>query len=174
MTKNKTTKSKRISKFFTKAKINKNLANFLLFKSDELEALAESLIGQIQFEKPFESLSTDEKSDILERVPFECSNDMTPEEMKALLYEIEALQEAYESLADALQAVTPNEPHPLASEAFSNQFKWHKSVGDDGTVYFLRHNELDSIETFIPEVCPYLPEQYFTKEALDFIKKSNH
>lgn len=162
------------SKFFTEAQINKNFANFLLFKSDELEALADSFIGQIQLEKPFEALTSDENSDILERVPFECSNDMTPEEMKALLYEIEALQEAYESLADALQAVTPNEPHPLASEAFSNQFKWHKSVGDDGTVYFLRHNELDSIETFIPEVCPYLPEQYFTKEALDFIKKSNH
>lgn len=86
----------------------------------------------------------------------------------------EALQEAYESLADALQAVTPNEPHPLASEAFSNQFKWHKSVGDEGTVFILRHNELDYVETFIPEVCPYLPEQYFTKEALDFIKKNNH
>lgn len=162
------------SKFFTEAQINMNLANFLLFKSNEMEALAESLIGQIQFEKPFEALTSDEKSDILERVPFECSNDMTPDEMKALLYELEALQETYESLADALQAVTPNEPHPLTSEVFSNQFKWHKSVGDEGTVYILRHNELDSIETFIPEVCPYLSEQYFTKEALYFIKKNNH
>lgn len=162
------------SKFFTEAQINQNLANFLLFMSNELEALAESLIGQIQFDKPFEALTSDEKSDILERVPFECSNDMTPDEMKAVLFEIVSVQEAYESLADALQAVTPNESHPLASETFSNQFKWHKSVGDEGTVYFLRHNELDSIETFIPEVCPYLPEQYFTKEALDFIKKSNH
>ena len=162
------------AKFFTQAKINQNLANFLLFKSDEMEALAESLIGQIQFEKPFEALSTDEKSDILERVPFECSNDMTPEEMKALLYEIEAVQEAYESLAHALQDITPNEPHPLTNETFCNQFKWHKSAGDEGTVFLLRHNELDSIETFIPEVCPYLTEQYFTEEALDFIKKSNH
>lgn len=162
------------SKFFTEAKINQNLANFLIFKSDEMEALAESTIGQIKFVKPLEALTIDEKSDILERVPFECSNDMTPEEMKALLYETEALQEAYESLADALQAVTPNEPHPLASEAFSNQFKWHKSERDEGTVYVLRHNELDSIETFIPEVCPYLSERYFTNEALDFIKKSNH
>lgn len=57
------------SKFFTEAQVNKNLANFLLFKSDELEALADSFIGQIQLEKPFEALTSDENSDILERVP---------------------------------------------------------------------------------------------------------
>lgn len=162
------------SKFFTEAQINMNLANFLLFMSNELETLFFSLGWQIQFEKPFEDFTSYENGDILERVPFVCSNGMTPEAMKAVLFEIVSVQEAYESLADALQAVTPNEPHPLASEAFSNQFKWHKSVGNEGTVYILRYNELDSIETFIPEVCPYLPEQYFTKKALDFIKKSNH
>lgn len=162
------------SKFFTEAKINQNLANFLLFKSNELETLFYSLAWQIQFEKPFEDFTPYENGDILERVPFVCSNGMTPEEMKSVLFEIVLVRESYENFAYALQDMTAKDPHPLASEAFNNLFTWHKAVGEEGTVYFIRHNELDSIETFIPEVCPYLPEQYFTKEALDFIKKSNH
>lgn len=167
----KNTQPKRISKFFHNKEVQINLANFLSYTAEEIDSVIRPL-GFIDL-ATFDSLDEDEKE------YYTCdlwsASDISADDIETLINEGEQSVDDYRLLSETLLNWKEGDPNPLTDSYLMSSFNWVKNKSGKKTIYELQHEAINHLPNYmLGDLFPYFETEVLTKEALDFIKKSNH
>lgn len=170
---NTSTSASKVSNFFLNTEEQVNLSEFLDYTAETIENIGSSL-EDIDL-STFDNLDEEEKLYLIGDLWY--AADITASEIEGIIHECELSVDDYRNLSNALSNWKDGDPNPLTDRYLMSSFRWVK--GKRGRkkriIYELRHEGINILCNYtLEELFPYLEEKYFTKEALDFIKKSNH
>lgn len=172
MKKNEQTTSE-ISNFFLPQDAQSDLADFLSYTADEIEGIV-SAFEDIVLED-FDNLDDEEKESILISSGLWYAADITADEVYQLLDECEQVVLDYRSLSEALLQWTAGERNPLTDSNLMSSICWKMIKKRKRIIYELQHTAANLLSSYwIEDLFPYYGEEYFTKDALDYINETIH
>lgn len=156
----------KVSNFFLNIEEQINLANFLSYTAEEIEGIIRPL-ESIDL-TTFDSLDEDEKE--YYTGDLWCAVDITAYDIETLISECEQSVGDYRLLSEALLNWKEGGPNPLTNTSLMRYFHWVKSENCKGIIYELRHEAINHLLNYtLGDLFPYLGEEYFTQEALDYM-----